>query len=324
MGGGYALSGGPTIKAARAGAASCLSPPEGTAIIGDAKGVTVAVHQIRSIVRPATLEEAWERRCSEPGASRFLAGGIDIVLYVPPTVSTLIDLAPLGIDAVRREGADVVMGAMATLTDVLESPLVGEVAGGFLCDVLRRVASPLQRNVATLGGAAVRAHPWSDVIPALLVLGARLDVFDGKHSTVELSDARARGESPSPLVLAVRLPGASRGGRGAFQKFARTGFDVGVLNCACFAIIERGVCRTVRVAVGGTPSVAQRVPRVEEMLTAKPLSAPQIALAAKLAADAVDVRDDRRATGEYRRVLIAVGVRRCLENLAGLGTEVKE
>jgi CO/xanthine dehydrogenase FAD-binding subunit len=170
----------------------------------------------------------------------------------------------------------------------------------------------------------VRAHPWSDVIPALLVLGARLDVFDGELSTVELSEVRARSESPSPLVLAVRLPGASRDGRGAFEKFARTGFDVGVLNCACFAIIERGLCRTARVAVGGTPSVAQRLPRVEEMLAGKPLSASQIALAAQTAADVVDVRDDRRATAGYRRVLTAVGVRRCLEDLAGLGMEVKE
>ena len=284
----------------------------------------MAVHQVETIVRPTSVEEAWEARRREPHASRFLAGGIDLVLYVPPTVSTLIDLSSLGIAAVRQEGADVVIGAMATLTDVLESPLVGEFAGGFLRDVLRHVASPLQRNAATLGGAAVRAHPWSDVIPGLLVLGARLDVFDGKRSTVDLSDARARSESPSPLVLAVRLPGASRDGGGAFEKFARTGFDVGVLNCACFAIIERGLCRTARVAVGGTPSVAQRLPRVEETLVGKPLSASQIALAAQTAAGVVDVRDDRRATAEYRRVLTVVGVRRCLENIAGLGTEVKE
>jgi CO/xanthine dehydrogenase FAD-binding subunit len=63
---------------------------------------------------------------------------------------------------------------------------------------------------------------------------------------------------------------------------------------------------------------------VEEILAGKPLSAPQIALAAQTAADVVDARDDRRATAEYRRVLIAVGVRRCLENLAGLRMEVKE
>jgi CO/xanthine dehydrogenase FAD-binding subunit len=114
-----------------------LSRSEGTAIIGDAKGETVAVHQIRSVVRPVTIEEAWERRRSEPGASRFLAGGIDLVLYVPPTVSTLIDLSSLGIDAVRQEGADVVIGAMATLTDVLEAPLVRGFAGGLLCGVPR-------------------------------------------------------------------------------------------------------------------------------------------------------------------------------------------
>ncbi len=150
----------------------------------------MAVHQVESIVRSTSIEEAWEQRRREPHASRFLAGGVDLVLYAPPGVTTLIDLSGLGIDGVRRDGDDLVIGAMATLTDVLESSLVGKVADGFLPRVLQRVASPLQRNVATIGGAVVRAHPWSDVVPALLVLDARLDVFDGDGA-----DGRSRGRA---------------------------------------------------------------------------------------------------------------------------------
>jgi putative selenate reductase FAD-binding subunit len=156
--------------------------------------VILAVHQVESIVRPTSIEEAWEQRRREPHASRFLAGGVDLVLYAPLGVSTLIDLSGLGIDGVRREGDDIVIGAMATLTEVLESSVVGEAADGFLPRVLRQVASPLQRNVATIGGAVVRAHPWSDVVPALLALDAQLDVFDGEERTVDLADARGGSE----------------------------------------------------------------------------------------------------------------------------------
>lgn len=277
----------------------------------------MAVHQVESIVRSTSIEEAWEQRRREPHASRFLAGGVDLVLYAPPGVSTLIDLSGLGIDGVRRDGDDLVIGAMATLTDVLESSLVGKATDGFLPRVLRQVASPLQRNVATIGGAVVRAHPWSDVVPALLVLDARLDVFDGEERTVDLADARGRSEEPFLLVLAVRIPTAQRGVRAAFEKFSRTGFDVATLNCACSARMECGVCRDARVAIGGTPSVARRLPRAEEALVGKSLTASVMATVAQAAVLEIDARDDRRATAAYRRRLADVGVRRCLAALAG-------
>ena len=162
----------------------------------------------------------------------------------------------------------------------------------------------------------MRAHPWSDVVPALLVLDARLDVFDGEPRTVDLADARGRNEEPFPLVLAVRIPAAQRGMRAVFEKFSRTAFDVAMLNCACSARMERGVCRDARVAIGGTPSVARRLPRAEEALTGKALTAAVMAAVAHTAAEEIDARDDRRATAAYRRRLADVGVRRCLASLA--------
>jgi carbon-monoxide dehydrogenase medium subunit len=277
--------------------------------------VILAIHQIQSIVRPGSIEEAWRRRLAEAANSRFLAGGIELVLYAPPTVTTLIDLSGLGMGGVRRDGDDLVIGAMATLTEVLESPLAGSVAHGFLGVVLRQVASPLQRNVATIGGAAVRAHPWSDIATALVVLGARLDVFDGGRRSLDLGERRDERNEPFPLVLAVRLPRAFGPVEAAFQKFARTSFDVALLNCACSLLRERGTCHDVRVVVGGTPAVAQRLSRAEGALSGQRLTAGTMAAAAREAAGEVDARDDRRATGEYRRRLTEIGMRRCLAGL---------
>jgi len=272
----------------------------------------LGVHQVEHIVRPTSPEEAWEIRRREADAARFLAGGVDLVLYAPPSVRTLIDLSGLGLDDVNRDGDDLLLGAMAPLSRVLESDLVADMTGGFLPKVLRRVASPLQRNLATIGGAVVRAHPWSDVVPALLALDARLEAFDGRRQTIDLLDVGARGEAIPPLVLAIRIPGAVRARCASFEKFSRVGFDVAVLNCACSGVVKKGACRDVRVAIGGTPALARRWPRVEQLLEGKSLTPELIEAAGRVAGEEIDARDDRRATGAYRRRLAGVGVRRCL------------
>lgn len=280
----------------------------------------MSLRQVQRIARPTTVEEAWAIRRAAPDASRFLAGGVDLVLYAPPSVTTLIDLSRLGLDEIREEGDDLVIGAMATLSQALESPLVAGSAGGFLRDVLRRVASPLQRNLATIGGAAVRGHPWSDVVTALLVLDAQLDAYDGREASFSLEEAGA-ADGPSPLVRAIRIPAAWRGSRAAFEKFSRAAVDVAMLNCACSALVDRGTCLEVRVAVGGTPALARRLPDVERSLAGTKLTAVETRAAAEAAARRIEARDDLRASAAYRRRLARVGVQRCLESVAGRGEE---
>ena len=279
----------------------------------------MAIHQIQRVLRPKSVEEAWQVRLQEPDAARFLAGGSDLVLYAPPAVRTLIDLSGLELGGLRREGDDLVIGATATLSEVAESPLAGSVAGGFWPRVLRHVASPLQRNLATLGGAVVRAHPWSDVVTGALALDARLEVFDGEERSVDLAEPRGAHPAILPLVLAVRFPRAFSNCEASFEKFSTTSFDVATLNCACSLRREDTACQDARVVVGGTPSLARRLQPAEEILLGRPLTPETRDAAARAAAADIDARDDRRATAAYRRRLAEVGVRRCLARIAGEG-----
>lgn len=276
----------------------------------------MGIDSVREVVRPTTVVEAWEAMAAEPNASRFLAGGIELALYTPPSVTRLIDLSRVPIRGVWNDGGDLVLGATTSLTEAMESPLVAEYAGGLLVSALRRVASPLQRNVATVGGAIVRGHPWSDVLCALVALDAEAEVFDGERVRVDVRRLRDRGAESQSLVVAVRLPGALNDAFGGFEKFARTAFDIAALNCACAARVVDGVCRTARVVVGGVPAAAARVPEAENVIEGRSLTQDAIARAAQVAAARIDARDDRRATAWYRRQLAAVGVRRCLVAIA--------
>ncbi len=282
----------------------------------------VGLYHIQSIARPTTADGAWRLRTADPEATRFLGGGIDLILYTPETVTTLIDVSRLGQAGVSADRAGLAISSGTTLSRILEAPEIAAYTGGFLRDVLRQVASPLQRNVATIGGAVARAHPWSDVVLALLVLDADVEVFDGAPRSVPAAEFYAsRSQNVAPLVTGVRLPKRTPSTRGAFEKFGRTGFDVGLLNCACVMELSKGVCRAVRVAAGGTPALARRLPEAEEALEGKRPSLATIGETASLAARGVNARDDRRASESYRRTLTEVGVRRCLERLARNGTE---
>jgi len=272
---------------------------------------------IEQYVRPASVEEAWAALVERGAAARPIGGGIDIGLHPTSGLSTLIDLDRLALSYLRDEDG-LAIGAGTTFTEILESPHTEKVANGILGEVLQKVASPLQRNLATIGGTLGSAHPWSDVVPALLVLDARLRVYDGQSreiSLVEYLTARATGDRP--LIIEIRLPVQSRASAGAFEKYSSTGFDVATLNCACYAAIDAGRCQTIRIAVGGTPSLATRCLTAEQSPIGARLDDQMIETVAGVVAEGIDARDDRRSSAAYRRHLAGVGVSRCLKRIVG-------
>jgi CO/xanthine dehydrogenase FAD-binding subunit len=275
----------------------------------------VILTAIREYLKPASIEEAWAALAERGKTAKPIGGGIDALLYASPDTTTLVDLSNSGRSYVRADDG-LAIGATTTFTEMMESPLIGSYLDGILVEVLRKVASPLQRNLATIGGSLGSAHPWSDVIPLLLVLNAEVTLYDGRARTLALAEsfaARANGERP--LITEVRLPVVPRASACAFEEYSGTGFDVAVLNCACFVSLDSGRCETARIAVGGTPALARRLQAVEEGLTGFTLDDETIDRVARRAGETIDARDDRRATAEYRRDLARVGVARCLRRI---------
>ena len=274
--------------------------------------------QVTNYLRPSSPEEALTLLRDGGKSARYVAGGADVARTLPSDVTTLIDLCAMNLSSIEEGPDGIVIGATATLNDVLEDESVAGICGGVIVDMMRKVGSPLLRNIATVGGTLASAHSWSDVIPLFLVLDARVTVYDGEYKTLGIADAYAsREELADSIITSVTIPTSVSGDYAAFHKFSRTAYDIALLNCACRVHIEDGRCSDARIAAGGTPRLAARISQAEDALRGEALSDDTIERVARVARDAVQTADDRRASGEYRKQLVYAGVKDCLSEIAG-------
>lgn len=271
---------------------------------------------VQTYKRPSSVEEAWSLLNEKGKSAKLVGGGIDVALSISPEITTLIDVTLLPHRSIQMRDGDLVLGAGVTLTEMLESPAVASYLDGIVVSMLRQVASPLLRNVATVAGALASTHPWSDVITLFLALDAQVNRYDGQMKTAPLEELlKQRGTMDRAIITEVILPAVAKPTYASFEAFVRTEFDVAMLNCSCRLTIDGGTCSDSRVVVGGTPDIGQRVKTVEDALNGKTLTAEAIEAMAELASESVPARDDMRASADYRRVLAAAGVRRCLHRI---------
>ena len=143
---------------------------------------------------------------------RPLAGGTRL-LASPVEIPNVLDLSALDLLSLRVEDEDLVLGAMTTLQDVIDSPLSYQATAGLLPAACRAQSpSRMIRGAATLGGESVHGDPDSEVVAALLALNA---VYVVAHPE-ETRESPALRFLKSPvedlagggLVRSIVIPGA--------------------------------------------------------------------------------------------------------------------
>lgn len=268
------------------------------------------VTQIRAFHRPDRIQQVWHLLEEGPQV-RLVGGGTDLTIHCPPEVRVLVDLSRLGIDAIEvADDGAIRIGAMATLTDMLEHPALREYDSGVIPEMMVHVGSPLLRNAATIGGHLARGY-LSDVVPVLLALDAEVEVFDGETRMQLLDTYYHDGIHDTPhIVTAVELPPV-RDGAAAFLRFSRTGYDHAIVNTACRVAVDDGTVSFARVAVGAGPGVARVLDPAAERLKGSGLSDDDIAQAAMMAAE-IETHSNWIASAEYRSHLAVTLVERCL------------
>jgi CO/xanthine dehydrogenase FAD-binding subunit len=235
---------------------------------------------LQAVYRPQTMAEAFDYLARTDERLLPLAGGTRLVGQLETRALTgvdgVVDLRLLGLNRIAFDGVQLAIGAMTTLTDLLEHPI-----GGALADGLLRLAAhgegPLNlRNAATIGGVVALAETDSEVYAALLALGATVTMHDGtRPATVPLADLT----TINGLITEVQLPVTEA--RGALARVARTPSD-------------RPIVAAVAVRVAGIDRVALCGVAARPVLIGAELNPP----------------DDYRGSAEYRRAMVDVLVAR--------------
>jgi 4-hydroxybenzoyl-CoA reductase subunit beta len=106
-------------------------------------------------LRPKTLDEAVEMMAKHEGEVKVVAGGTDLLpsmkqkLFTPPYVLDLRGVR--GLRGIRNVPGGLEIGALTTLSAIEHSPIIRK-DYPVLYEAVKTVASPVLRNMGTLGG----------------------------------------------------------------------------------------------------------------------------------------------------------------------------
>lgn len=270
----------------------------------------------KAYYRPATLKEALALLERQDLQAMPLAGGshlvpllradVDLPGSLAAKVDGVVDLADLGLNALRLEGSRgsgwLHLGATAVLADLVDGEACQAVAGGLLAEAARREGPVNLRNVATIAGSVLTAQPASELLLALLALTAEVVIVsgDGVERTAPLAALLAEPQAVlgRGLITELRLPWPASGVRGGLARVARTPADHSIVAAA--AVVD---ANSVRVAIGG---VTQRPVLVH--LDAGDDLTPAIASAVQ----GQQRISDFRGSAEYRQAMAPILARRAV------------
>jgi xanthine dehydrogenase small subunit len=199
--------------------------------------------------------------------------------------------------AVRAD--HLVIGALATYTDVIRSPLV-RTRLPMLAAAAREVGGVQIQNRGTVAGNVANASPAGDTLPVLAAADAVVVLRSAARGEQRVpirefyTGYRTTVMQPDELIVAIEIPRIN--GRQWFRK-------VGTRAAQAIAKVTlAGVAGpSVRVALGSVAPTVIRAPRTEAHLQ----GGGSVADAAHMLQEEISPIDDFRSTAEYRRRVAA-------------------
>lgn len=271
---------------------------------------------------PASPEEALALLTELGDEAKLMAGGMSLLPMMKLRMASpahIVDLWRIrGLDAIREEGGELRIGALATHRALEDSELLRK-----RCPLLARaaatIADPQVRNVGTLGGAAAHADPSANYSPALVALGAKLVLRSKQGERVVpaaefFKDLFLTELRPTELLTEVRVPALAEGDGWEYVKLSRRAPDFALVSVAAVLRANgKRECARADVVLGSVASVPLRATAVEAALRGKPLERLDAAEAARATALGSNTLSDVHADSAYRREVAPVCVRRALE-----------
>ncbi len=273
---------------------------------------------------PKTIEEALALLHNPV---RILAGGTDLLIELRKPQSTLpqtvVDISHLsGLHGITDEGETIRIGPLTTHAEIERSAFIQRHAA-MLSSSAANIGSPQIRNRGTVGGNIMNAATCADTVPPLVALDATVTLrSDAGARTLSLSElfiapykTVARSDE---LLTEIRFIKPSQGSRSAFIKLGRRN-AVSISRLSVAAILRLSnekIVQEARIVPGATFPTWQRIAEAERVLVGKRFSFELATQAGTVVAEQMIALTGRRWSTEYKEPVIAVLVRRALEECA--------
>ncbi|MBK0398960.1 xanthine dehydrogenase small subunit [Limibaculum sp. M0105] len=260
----------------------------------------------RRFIAPVTLDELADAAARNPDAT-ILSGATDVGLWItkrhfaPATIIWTGRVA--GLRELKEDDGTLTIGAAVTYREAAARLAAHWPDFGKL---VARIAGAQIRALGTVGGNIANGSPIGDMPPALIALGARLQLRHGdKRREITLDDFfldyGRQDRAPGEIVTAVTAPLPGKGLHLGCHKVSKR-FDQDITSVlGCFALtLEDGHVRQARLAYGGMAGVPKRARAAEQALIGQPYTREQVDAAAAALSDDFAPLTDMRASARYR------------------------
>jgi xanthine dehydrogenase iron-sulfur cluster and FAD-binding subunit A len=271
-----------------------------------------------------TIAEACAVLAEHRADARVLAGGTDLLIEwrrasaKPPKV--VLDISRVSeLGGITDSDSAITIRPLATHTDLLRSDLLRQCAP-LLGAAAESIGSPQIRGRGTVGGNIMNAAACADTVPPLIALGATV-TLQSQIGIRELALAdlflkpyqtKARLDE---LLTGIRFPRLAPGARSAFIKLGRrNALSISRLSVAAILqLSDDGRIAEARIVPGAALPTWQRVIQAEQMLVGEKPGAKLFAAAGRKVSEEMIKATGRRWSTEYKEPVLAVLVRRALE-----------
>lgn len=260
-------------------------------------------------LKPSSLQEALQAR-SAHGDYEVIAGGTDLMVgtkdrKAPAGMIDLFGLAELcGVDS--RDDGSLCIGAAVTFETLLKSDSVRR-DFSLLHAACREIGAAQIQSRGTIGGNIATSSPVGDSLPALLALGAELQIeslrgerrvpyheFATGYRVVDLAE--------DELITAVHLPAQPEG---AFQYWRKIGTrraqSISKVAVAGVASLDarRHIC-SIQIGLGAVADRSIRATETEKTVLGRQANEETAQLARVALRGEINPIDDLRSTADYR------------------------
>jgi xanthine dehydrogenase iron-sulfur cluster and FAD-binding subunit A len=265
-------------------------------------------------LEPASPEEAITLLAQYGNRARVLAGGTDLLVHMkmeriaPEAVISINRIR--GLDRIAVQDGHLHIGARATIRAIGSDPHV-QAHYAALADACASFSTTQVQTMGTVGGNLGNGSPASDSAPALIALGAEVEITgpDGKQCLPLEELFAGPGKTvlqDGELLTDVILPRPKIGTGSAFLKISRVAADIAKASGAVTIVRDSDHVVDCRMAFGSVAPTPMRTHNAEQILIGQIWRDELIEQAAECASTEISPIDDVRSSAWYRREAVRV------------------
>jgi len=211
---------------------------------------------------------------------------------------------------VTRDGNTVIIGALTTVTDLIESEIIQQIFPEFN-KLAKLVSSTPIRNMATIAGNFINASPIGDLTIFFLALNASITLSQGQNDRqLPLRKLylgyKKLDRQPEEFIKQISFQIPREKFLFNFEKVSkRMHLDIASVNSAFVLTIDDDLITEAGISAGGVGPVPMYLKETSEFLKGKEVSEEIITQTIEIAQMEISPISDARGTAEYKRLLLS-------------------